>query len=66
MKAEHTLNYLERCPRTPAWIPYVQIKQAEVRAHIIRLRAFAALKPGRVRILVNAKASQLETRLVLL
>ena len=64
MNPEICHTYLERCmpPRSHSWMVYVQSRVPEVVAQITRLRRFAGLRPGRVRDLVSARASTLDSR----
>ena len=63
MTVNSTLIYLECCPKTPEWVPYIQSRAVIVQRHIERLRVFAEHKPGRVAKIVNVEATLLESRL---
>ena len=63
MTANSILTYLESCPKTPEWGPYIQAKARVVQARIEQLRAFAERKPSHVADLVNAEIATLEKRL---
>lgn len=71
------LAHLERCVlpwdpeyrvprRAETWAAYVRSRVSEVTIQSARLRRFAGLRPGRVNTLVNARADELDDRVLVI
>lgn len=61
--AIYLLKHLERVEqKNAAWRVYIMSRIGEVQHFIVRLRVFAARKPGRVADFVSAKADELQSR----